>query len=382
MPDSSGSRPLRVVVLRPGPHPYANTSLPQALASHLGAEVITIDVVDRLRRDRGRVARLAAAAFRAYGKGILRGRYRAKDAALRTPTAAKLLRRTALEAVAELGLAEGFVTLQMQSLFDGHIECVPHFVYTDHTHLANLQYDSFDPRSLYSSAWVAEERLVYENASAIFVRSRHVARSLESDYGVRQDKIALVYAGANVVAGRPAQPAKSMDVVFVGVDWERKGGPTLVSAFERVHANHPDASLTIVGCEPPAIPGMRVVGRIPLGEVGEYLAEAGVFALPTTVEPFGVAFVEAMAHGLPVVSTNVGAVPDLVDDGVNGFLVAPGDVAGLAAALEKLLSDPQQRREAGAQSLKLVADRYNWASVVKRMLPYLQAGSHPQGVVR
>lgn len=368
---SDADRPL-VVFLRPGPHPYANSSLPRALEA-AGFEVAVVDVVDRLRRRRSTVARLGAAALASYGVGIARGRYRAKDALLRTPQAARALRREVLEAVAELDPARPFVTLQIQSLFDGHVPGVPHFVYTDHTHLANLSYPSFDARSLYSRSWIECEREIYAAASTVFVRSTHVARSLAEDYSVDPATVVLAYAGPNadVADGRLADPAASQGVVFVGVDWERKGGPELVEAFVAARRDHAAATLTVVGCEPAAVEGMRVLGRVPLAEVSAALSEAGVFCLPTRVEPFGVAVVEAMRHGLPVVGTAVGAVPDLVEDGVNGALVPPGDTEALADALRRLLADPDLRRTAGERSREIAADRYTWAGVVGRMRPVL-----------
>ncbi len=91
-----------------------------------------------------------------------------------------------------------------------------------------------------------------------------------------------------------------------------------------------------------------------------------MFCLPTHLEPFGIAFIEAMTAHLPIVATRVGAIPDFVEDGKNGWLIAPGDVQGIADALLKLLKDPQLCRSFGEQSLQLTKERYSWKVVGER----------------
>lgn len=363
-----------VIVLRPGPHPYANTSFPRALQHELPEwSVVTVDVVPRLLHRRDRVARLVASALTRHGWSIARGVHPAREAVLRTPIAARLQREVILESVEVMNLSGPVVTIQMQSLFDGHLPGVPHFVYTDHTELANLGYDWFDPHRLYGGRWLELERVIYQAATACFVRSQHIRGSLMVDYGLPAADIELVGVGVNARVQGQARPEDSQRIVFVGVDWERKGGPELASAFAEARRRYPQATLTVVGCSPPEQPGMHVIGRVPLDEVSGHLSNSAIFALPTRVEPFGVAFLEAMAHGLPIIGTTVGAVPDFVEPGGNGVLVQPGDAAGLAVALGSMLADEDLRRRAGERSRQIVAERYTWSSVVGRMRPRLQA---------
>ena len=127
-------------------------------------------------------------------------------------------------------------TIQIQSLFDARAPGTPHFVYTDHTHLANLDYPDFDPRALRCSGWLALERALYREARGVFTRSAHVTASLVDRYGCDPARVVCVGAGAN--ARIPSLPversAEGQDILFVGVDWERKGGPDLLAAFERL----------------------------------------------------------------------------------------------------------------------------------------------------
>ncbi len=163
----------------------------------------------------------------------------------------------------------------------------------------------------------------------------------------------------------------------MGVAWERKGGPDLVEAFRAVLEKHPDASLTIVGCTPKLdLPNVQTVDKLPLAEMPPYYQRASVFCLPTRLEPFGIVFVEAMAYGLPLVAPNTGAVPDFLEDGRNGYMVAPRDVPALTRALTALLDDPQQCRAFGKVGYQLAHERYTWEKVGQRMkahiLPFLK----------
>jgi glycosyltransferase involved in cell wall biosynthesis len=258
-------------------------------------------------------------------------------------------------------------SFQLQSLFDASLPELPHFVYTDHTHLANLEYEQFDHTLAHTQAWIDLERLVYQNADLVFTRSSNITCSLLTQYGCPAEKVECVYVGVNVSA--PKEPHLSKDysnkeILFVGLDWERKGGPELLEAFNQVLSVHPDAQLTIIGSEPTVnLSNCRVLGKLPLESLQPYYASASIFCLPTKLEPFGVAFVEAMANRLPIVATEIGAIPDFVINGENGYLVSPGDISGLAQALIRLLDNPSQCRSFGARSYGLARQRYNWQTV-------------------
>jgi glycosyltransferase involved in cell wall biosynthesis len=254
----------------------------------------------------------------------------------------------------------------MQSLFDGSTPGIPHFIYTDHTHLENLSYAA-SRNNLYSEKWIALEREVYANASLTFVRSSNVRRSVMEDYQQPGDKVVLVYAGSNASVGplknenrEYAQP----HILFVGLDWKRKGGPDLVKAFDLVRENCPEARLTIVGARPELdIPNCEVIGKVPPEELDQYYQQANVFCLPTTLEPFGIVFIEAMTAHLPIVATRVGAIPDFVEEGKNGWLIEPGDVKAIARTLLTLLKDPAMCRAFGEYSYRLTIERYSWKAV-------------------
>ena len=97
-----------------------------------------------------------------------------------------------------------------------------------------------------------------------------------------------------------------------------------------------------------------------------------MFALPTLREAFGLAFVEAMAFGLPVVGSRIEAMPEIVVDGETGLLVPPRDPAALAGALSALLADPARARRMGEAGRARVAERFGWDRAIGRMLDVLR----------
>jgi|SRR5579872_1811567 len=268
-------------------------------------------------------------------------------------------------------------TFQTQSLFDASCQGTPHFIYTDHTHLENLRYPNSTAATPLSRRWAELERGAYHNASMIFTMSGNISRSLVCDYGCAPHRVECVFAGSNVSSAGTenidSARFAARHILFVGVDWERKGGPVLLEAFRKVRHTYPDARLTIVGCSPDVhMPGVDIVGRIPLEEVARYYRCASVFCLPTLNEPFGLVFLEAFSYGLPVVATQLGAIPEIVADGSSGYLVAPQSSSELAQALELLLGDPKRCESFGAEGRKSLERRYTWQETGNKLATHIE----------
>ncbi len=255
-------------------------------------------------------------------------------------------------------------SIQTQSLFDASIKGLPHFVYTDHTHLENLHYTFFDKSKLCSKAWIELESTIYKNAAINFTMSNNISKSLIKQYFCPPEKIVCIYAGNNTSVDRVDNDYINKNILFVGIDWERKGGPDLVEAFKIVLRFCPDAKLTIVGCSPKVnIKNCEVVGKVGLQETANYYRKASVFCLPTKIEPFGIVFIEAMAFKLPVIGTRIGAIPDFIFDRENGYLIEPGDIKQLATALIDLISNPEKCRDFGKKGAEIINSRYSWDKV-------------------
>lgn len=353
----------RIAFIKLGRFSYTNESVLALLRREFPA--CDIDVVDVRELDFFqplRLAPLAWSALRQHGPGMFASRMQLGKALIST---ADFFARSRASLLQRLQGSRYLFTFQTQGLFDASVPGTPHFLYTDHTHLANLHYPAFDRSRLLPAEWVESERGAYRNATVNLTMSSNIASSLVEQYGCRRDQVECVYVGTNAQLPERVDRSQRREdrpiILFVGIAWERKGGPVLIEAFRRLRHEHPDAQLVIVGCSPRVdVPGCNVVGRVPLREVGRYYERASIFCVPTRIEPFGIVFLEAFAHELPVVATRIGALPDFVIEHETGYLVPPDDPDALAQRLSELLSDPARRRAFGERGRELVRTRYNW----------------------
>ncbi len=258
---------------------------------------------------------------------------------------------------------------QTQGLFNAHIDGRPLFVYTDYTERANLR--SNVRHRLMPSRWLRRELNLYDNAELIFAASSTTRESLIFDYGITPEKVILTHTGVNVQPP-PSVPERShsaLNILFVGRDWERKGGPDLLQAFQRVRGRIPSATLTVVGCTPGGHPppGVRYVGQVTPQDLPRYFAAASLFCLPAFHEPAGIAYSDASAWGLPVVATTAGDIGDRVLDGRTGFLVSPGDVDALGDALLRVALDRSLRRALGRAGREHTLANFTWSRVAAKI---------------
>jgi glycosyltransferase involved in cell wall biosynthesis len=114
---------------------------------------------------------------------------------------------------------------------------------------------------------------------------------------------------------------------------------------------------------------VEFLGWIDGAAKAQALAEATVYALPSYMEGLPMGVLEAMAVGLPVVATTVGGIPDVIEDGVTGLLIEPGDQDGLARALSLLLSDAALRHRMGAAARAVVEEGYT----PQRIVPMIES---------
>ena len=213
-------------------------------------------------------------------------------------------------------------------------------------------------------------RLTARLADAVVAPSRETAKELESDYGCRV--AAVIGNGITPPELAPRAPAGSaVEVLYAGRLRTRKAVAVLLEAFARVRREVPAARLRLAGDgeQRPALEeqarrlglGEAVLfeGAVPHHRMPELFAAADIFCLPSLYEGFPLAILEAMAAGLPVVTTRVAGNPEAVEDGVHGRLVAPEDAAGLAAALLELIADEEGRREMGRRARRRVEEEFS-----------------------
>lgn len=316
---------------------------------------------------------LSARAVAAFLPVILRHRIPPRDLVVRLPAFSAALKR---------GMArrsEGLAwTLQTQSLFDASGGRVPHFVYTDHTFLANRRYPV--PRATWPVApgWRELECAIYRNARLVFTSSRFAADSLVEDYGLPPERAVVVGSGGNVPVP-PVCPSRVRSggarILFVGVEWERKGGPELLEAVAQLRRTRPDVALDVVGCAG-AAEGVRFHGRVPPSDVARFYQEADIFCLPSRAEPSAGVLAEAAAYGLPIVATRVGGTPERVIDGGTGFLVPAMDAEALGRSLARLVDEPDLASRMGRAGWELAAREFTWDAVAAKMLAAIDPEMH------
>lgn len=299
--------------------------------------------------------------------------------------------RRAASHIAELGASD--VVLQIGATFAPHrIGGRPYYLYCD----ANFRMAERAATSWAAAltpdevgAVVAREAAVYAGASAIFTLSERARRSFIEDFAVPPERVVTVHAGSNLSdeAIRRGRAARRDDtegpvVLFVGREFERKGGDIVLRAFARLREEIPSARLRIVGPRDLRLdlPGVEVLGLLrrdhpdELEQLIDAYATADIFCFPTRFEPFGIVAVEAMRFGLPVVASDVWALPEIVADGETGFLVPPDDADAVADRLLTLGRDPALARRMGAAGMARAEERFTWAAVTRRMTRVMERG--------
>jgi glycosyltransferase involved in cell wall biosynthesis len=195
-------------------------------------------------------------------------------------------------------------------------------------------------------------RSVLRGARVVIAASNELAAGARA-LGARE--VRVIPSGVDLPADVGAE-AEPPEVLYAGRLSEEKG------VLELVHATR-GMRLVVAGDGPlrARVPGAR--GFVPHDELQRLYARAAVVACPSQREGFGVACLEAMAHGRPVVAAAVGGLLDLVVDGETGLVVPPRDPGALRGALERLLADPELRRSYGAAGRKRAAERFSWDGV-------------------
>jgi glycosyltransferase involved in cell wall biosynthesis len=223
----------------------------------------------------------------------------------------------------------------------------------------------------------AMNRQLFHSAKHLLPWSSWVRASLIKDYGVSAERITIIPPGADTLRWRPAPGAASerVRVLFVGGNFVRKGGALLLDWFR----TSPDAArceLHLVTRDSvAAAPNVHVYNAMQNNsdELIALAQSADVFVLPTQADCFSIASIEAMAAGLPVITTDVGGIADIVTSGENGYLIPSGDAHALASALALLVNDAGLRARMGACGRARAERDFDARTNVLRVVAAVQA---------
>ena len=226
------------------------------------------------------------------------------------------------------------------------------------------------------------ERLTVRRAPCVISISQYCCDRIHANYGVEPQKMKVVPSGINL-SDWPITDPNERDpwtVLCVARQYPRKRVIDLVDAFKLVVDKCPQAKLVIIGDGPEHAKicqrveekklseQVQVLGALADNEdVRAWYRKSSVFCLPSAQEGFGIVFLEAMASGLPVISTNATAIPEVVPHEKAGLLVQPRNPSALADAIITLLQNPELRSQYRDFGLNYVQD-FDWAKVADRFL--------------
>ena len=241
--------------------------------------------------------------------------------------------------------------------------------------------DIFAPRD-----FVVSLTKLMESAASIVTVSDYAADFLKSSFPKEAGRIHRVYNGVDLTRFRPADFAsESPTIISIGRLIEKKGFADLIRACALLAGRQRSFVCDIIGEGPleetlrAQIAGagldgvVRLVGPQTQAQIAERLAHATIFVLPCTREEGGgmdnlpTVVMEAMAAGLPVISTPLAGVPEMVEARVSGELVPEHDPAALSVTIERLLDDPERMRRLGARGRDLAQEKFSIQESVRQL---------------
>ena len=220
---------------------------------------------------------------------------------------------------------------------------------------------------------------VYRSAREVICISEKVRDQVLK--GAVQVKSIVIYNGVDPEIFCPDESSDASNVVLsVGNLIPIKGHEPLLRAFASIHHNYPDAICVIIGDGPerPALGKLagelriasevRFLGRQSRSHVARAMRGCAVFALPSRYEGLGCVYLEAMSAARPVIACRGQGIEEIVQRGVNGWLIDPDDLPGLTGALDALLQDQQMRRRMGDIARRTILNGLTLAHQAERLV--------------
>jgi glycosyltransferase involved in cell wall biosynthesis len=246
----------------------------------------------------------------------------------------------------------------------------------------------------------AQEASIVHSRSSIVLSSNWAAECAAKYYDAPLSRFVVAPLGANFL--RDPETAEApvggpLKLLFVGYDWERKGGDIALATFKLLRLRAPDAEFHVVGCRPEAAletPGVTVYGRLSKEDPGQtaqllsLFRDSSFFFMPTRNEAFGLVFSEACAFGLPPVAGETGGVGTIIHNDQNGLLL-PYDATpeAYADAIFAVWSDAGRYQTMRRTARAAYEERLNWRSwgdkvdaELRRITPPARAGAAAGGL--
>lgn len=243
---------------------------------------------------------------------------------------------------------------------------------------------NYQATAKYFKKLFAFEKKVYDSMDRIFSFSQFLADSFVNDFGCPENKVSVIYAGINIDEKRLFASDKSYEskaVLFSAFDFKNKGGEILLGAFEKVRKEIPGARIIMIGPSVSDLPDyvtsygfLSKTDPDQLEKIYEVYKEASIFVLPTLADAFPNVIREGMAARLPCVASNISSIPEMIEDGVTGYLIPKGDENALAEKLIVLLKDAGLCRKMGEAGYERQQRLFRWDTVCDKMLSEIADG--------
>ncbi|GAC1399821.1 MAG: hypothetical protein NVS3B17_21820 [Vulcanimicrobiaceae bacterium] len=218
--------------------------------------------------------------------------------------------------------------------------------------------------------WIELEGESYRRAAHIFVMSALVQRSLVEDYAVDARRVTVVGSGGRFPEVYDGERRfGSRQLLFNARPFALKGGEVVLEAFARVRRIVPDVSLVVVGETIGAtMPGLTNPGFIADADrMRALFLESDLVLAPSRTDAFPGFVIEAMGHGVPCVVSPCDGLPEIVDDGIDGVVLARADAEHLARAIIALLGDEARLHSMSQAARQKIRARFSWPAIGARI---------------
>lgn len=274
---------------------------------------------------------------------------------------------------------ENFPVLQFEECPMSHSGA--QFIYIDlHAEYVKKLFDEDKDVFSVSAFQTASKKTIYrraeqqaeflKTAAGILTMGKWLADELVNFYGIQKEKVHHVGGGINIDVSRIDSSQKCGNkILFVGRDFIRKGGPLVLSAFQKARAKRNDIELYIAGpdhLDLKNFEGVRLLGDISYQELAEYFNKCDIFCMPSIFEAYGIAFIEALAFGLPCIARKAYEMQYFIEDGKSGFLLEDDNPDKLANMMLDLLSDIKIKAYVKSRR-EWYINEYSWNTVAERI---------------
>jgi glycosyltransferase involved in cell wall biosynthesis len=242
------------------------------------------------------------------------------------------------------------------------------------------------------------ENRMLERSDRLIAVSEYTKRELAKYYKVNQQKITVIHNGVDTQKFKPTQEKRKAKtelgfkpedkiILSVGRLYARKGLFTLIESMPPVIRRFKNAKFVISGkglanetkklvdhaTKLGVNNNMIFTGYFPDKQLPRLYQAADIFAFSTFYENLPFAILEALSTGLPVVTTNVGGIPEMITNAKNGFLVEPFNSNELASKILYFLEHPEESAETGILARKTIKERFDWQLIVEKVLKIYEA---------